>query len=217
MAVFDAGTSEGLFLRVLFETAYFLFAGVAFMLILRWLQGRPLWDRVFVGRTLVLGDGPYVKNLQSQYVSKLFSLAYEFVGFAGIHAANTRSGEMLHAYGHRITRGLLLYLGLPDERWPGRERAEAAVCMTSSQARGAQSMGTGALVFGIGHNPASACKVDRFVQLGLSARPAESLPWVLRGDLSNLARGYRSRGLHPSNGCWPRMWCSIPPPPPHAT
>ncbi len=189
LAVFDASTSEGLFLRVLFETAYFLFAGVAFMLMLRWLQGRPLWDRVFVGRTLVLGDETYVKNLQSQYVSKLFSLAYEFAGFAGIHAADTRSGEMLHTYGHRITRGLLLYLGLPDGRWPGRERAEAAVCMTSSQARGVQSMGTGALVFGIGHNPTSACKVDRFVHLGLSARPAASLPWVLRGDWSDLARG----------------------------
>ncbi len=189
MAVFDAGTSEGLFLRVLFETAYFLFAGVAFMLILRWLQGRPLWDRVFVGRTLVLGDGPYVKNLQSQYVSKLFSLAYEFVGFAGIHAANTRSGEMLHAYGHRITRGLLLYLGLPDERWPGRERAEAAVCMTSSQARGVQSMGTGALVFGIGHNPTSACKVDRFVHLGMSARP------LCRGPGCCVAIGPTWRGV----------------------
>ena len=189
LPVFDAATGEGQFLLVLFETAYFLFAGVVFMLILRWLQGRPLWDRVFVGRTLVIGDEPYVKNLQSQFVSKLFSLAYEFSGFAGIHAADTRSGDMLHTYGHRITRGLLLFLGLPDGRWPGRERAEAAVCMTSSQARGVQSMGTGALVFGIGHNPGSACKVDRFVQLGLSTRPAESLPWVLRGEWSELARG----------------------------
>lgn len=78
-----------------------------------------------------------------------FSLTYEFAGFAGVHAADTRSGEMLHSYGHRITRGLLLYLGLPDGRWLGRERAEAAVCMTSSQARSVQSMGTGALVFRI--------------------------------------------------------------------
>lgn len=186
-AAFDAATSVGLFLRVLFKTAYFLFAGVAFMLILRWLQQRPLWDRVFVGRALVIGDEPYVKDLLSQYVSKLFSLAYEFAGFAGIHAANTRSGEMLHTYGHRITRGLLFYLGMPDGRWPDRERAEAAICMTSNQARGVQSMGTGALVFGIGHNPASACKVDRFIQLGLCARDAEALPWVLRGDWSDLA------------------------------
>jgi hypothetical protein len=73
---------------------------------------------VFVGRTLVIGDEPYVKDLLAQYVSKLFSLAYEFAGFVGIHAADSRSGELLHLYGHRITRGLVLFLGLPDGRWP---------------------------------------------------------------------------------------------------
>jgi len=40
--------------------------------LLRRVQGRPLWDRVFVGRTLVIGDEPYVKDLLSQYVSKPF-------------------------------------------------------------------------------------------------------------------------------------------------
>jgi len=186
--LFDAGTAEGKLLKVLVETAYFLFAGVAFTLLLRWIQGRPLWDRVFVGRTLVLGDEPYVKSLLSQYVSKLFSLAYEFTGFVGIHAADTRSSDLLHTYGHRMTRGLVLYLGLPDGRWPGRERAEAAVCMTSSQARGVQNLGTGAFVLGTGHNPASAEKVDRFALLGPSPSRAEVLPWALRGRWSALAR-----------------------------
>ncbi|WP_295400761.1 hypothetical protein [uncultured Thiocystis sp.] len=181
-------STAGQLLLVLLQTAYFLFAGVAFTLLLRWVQGRPLWDRVFVGRTLVIGDEPYVKNLLAQYVSKLFSLAYEFVGFAGIHAADTRSGELLHVYGHRVTRGLLLFLGMPDGRWSGRERAEAAVCMTSSQARGIQHMGTGAIVMGIGHNPALAGKVDRFIQLGVSGRRLDALPWILQGQWSDLAR-----------------------------
>lgn len=95
---------------------------------------------------------------------------------------------MLHSYGHRITRGLLLFLGLPDGRWSGRQRAEAAACITSSQARGVRNMDRGATVIGLGHNPASASKVDRFVLMGLSARPAELLPWVLRGEWSHLAR-----------------------------
>ncbi len=187
-AMFNPADGIGKVLSVVVQTAYFLFAGVTFTLLLRWAEERPLWDRLFVGRTLVIGDESYVKDLLAQYVSKLFSLAYEFAGFVGIHAADARSGELLHGYGHRITRGLVLFLGLPDGRWAGRERAEAAACMTSSQARGVRNMGAGAIVVGVGHNPASADKVDRFVLLGVSARALEDLPWVLRGDWSGLAK-----------------------------
>jgi hypothetical protein len=150
LAIFDAGTQAGKFLLVVLQTAYFLFAGVVFAFGLRWLQRRPLLDRLYVGRTLVIGDDSWVKNPMSQYVSKLFSLAYEFAGFASIRAADARSGDLLHSYGHRVTRGLILFLGLPDGRWAGRERAEAAVCMTSCQVRGVQNLGSGAIVFGVG-------------------------------------------------------------------
>jgi hypothetical protein len=187
-AVLDPGNLIGGLILVALQTGYFLFAGVAFTLVLRWSQGRPLWDRVFVGRTLVIGDIPYVKNLLAQYVSKLFSQAYEFAGFAAVHAADPRSGDLLHLYGHRITRGLLLFIGFPDGRWPGRERAEAAVSMTCSQARSVKNMGTGATVFGMGHNPTSAAKVDRFLLLGVSGRSAAALPPILRGSWSEVAR-----------------------------
>ena len=188
LALFDASTQAGKFLLVVLQTAYFLFAGVVFALGLRWLQRRPLLDRLYVGRTLVIGEDPWVKNLLSQYVSKLFSLAYEFAGFASIHAADARSGDLLHSYGHRVTRGLILFLGLPDGRWAGRERAEAAVCMTSCQVRGVQNLGSGAIVFGVGHNPACADKIDRFAVLGGAAAPTESVSWILRNDWSALAR-----------------------------
>jgi hypothetical protein len=118
-SVLDLGSPIGEIILAGLQAAYFLFAAVLFTLILRGLQRRPLWDRVFVGRSLVIGDEPYVKDLLAQYVSKLFSLAYEFAGFVGIHSANARSGELLHLYSHRITRGLVLFLGLPDGRWPG--------------------------------------------------------------------------------------------------
>jgi hypothetical protein len=187
-AFFDPSPVSGHLILTGFETAYFLFASIAFTLALRLVQGRPLWDRILVARSLVIGDLAYVKDLLAQYVSKLFSLAYGFASLAGVHAADSRRGELLHGYGHRICRGVILFLGLPDGRWCGRERAEAAICMTSSQARGVQNMGTGATVFGIGHNPASKARVDRFILLGLSNRRAEDLPWVLRGDWSELAR-----------------------------
>jgi hypothetical protein len=129
-----------------------------------------------------------------QLASKLFSLAYEFVGFTAVYAADTRSGELLHGYGHRITGGLLFFLGIPDGRWPGHERAESAVLMTSSQARSVKSIGTGATVIGIGHNPASSRKVDRFILLKRSPRQLQSLPSVLGDNWSELARDlYESR------------------------
>jgi hypothetical protein len=187
-ALFNPGTTVGKFMMVVGQTAYFLFAGVAFALLLRVLQRRPPWDRVYVGRTLVIGEDAWVKNLLAQYVSKLFSLAYEFAGFNAIHAADARSSDLLHSYGHRVTRGLILFLGLPDGRWPGRERAEAAACMTSSQVRGVQNLGSGAMVFGVGHNPACADKIDRFILLGAETDPSQVQPWVLRGDWSALAR-----------------------------
>jgi hypothetical protein len=87
-----------------------------------------------------------------------------------------------------VTRGLILFLGLPDGRWAGRERAEAAVCMTSCQVRGVQNLGSGAIVFGVGHNPACADKIDRFTVLGAAAAPAESVSWILGNDWSALAR-----------------------------
>ena len=188
LALFDPGTRAGKFLIVVFQTAYFLFAGVVFALLLRVLQRRPLWDRVYVGRTLVIGEDAWIKNLLSQYVSKLFSLAYEFSGFASIHAANARSSDLLHSYGHRVTRGLILFLGLPDGRWPGRERAEAAMCMTSCQLRGVQNLGTGAIVFGVGHNPTCADAIDHFMLLGTGSPRGQAMPWVLHGDWSALAR-----------------------------
>ena len=164
----DEYAQLGHLISVALQTGYFLFAGAAFTLAMRWCQRRPLWDRVFVGRTLVIGDDACVKNLLAQYVSKLFSQAYEFAGFAAIYAAETGSGDLLHTYGHRITRGLLLFIGLPDGRWPGRERAEAAVNMTCSQARSVKNMGAGATVIGLGHNPVSANRVDRYLLMGLT-------------------------------------------------
>ncbi|MCA0044932.1 hypothetical protein [Celeribacter litoreus] len=182
----DAGIGRGL--SPVLQTAYFLFSGAAFTLALRLVERRPLWDRVFVGRTLVIGETGYVKDVLAQYVSKLFSLSYEFAGFAAIHAADSRSGELLHGYGHRISRGLVLFLGLPDGRWAGRERAEAAACMTSSHARGVRNMNAGATVIGLGHNPATAHKVNRFVLVGASNVKSEEPHCSLRGDWSDLAK-----------------------------
>jgi len=184
----DTRTASGNLIVVAGQTVYFLFFGIVCSLILRCIHRRPLWDRFFVARTLVIGDDAHVKELLAQYVSKLFSLAYEFSGFASIHGADASSGELLHGYGHRVTRGLILFLGVPDGRSTGRERAQSAACMTASQVRGVQNMESGPTVIGLGHGLASADQFDRFVNLDMSARATERQAWDLDGDGSQISR-----------------------------
>ena len=80
---------------------------------LRRFQGRPLSARTG-NRMLVIGDAPWVHQLLQAYVSKLFSLSY------GIASLNVHSGDpkdhMLHHFGHRVIRGTLVFLGVPDGR-----------------------------------------------------------------------------------------------------
>jgi hypothetical protein len=60
--------------------------------------------------------------------------------------------------------------------------------MTSCQVRGVQSLASGAIVFGVGHNPACADKIDHFTELGDAVAASESGAWILRSDWSALGR-----------------------------
>ena len=121
---------------------------------LRRFQGRPLSARTG-NRTLVIGDAPWVHQLLQAYVSKLFSLSY------GIASINVHSGDpkdhMLHHFGHRVIRGTLVFLGVPDgRRHPMQRGDESAVMMTGKQASGVRHVRSGADIVALGHNPAIA-------------------------------------------------------------
>ena len=121
---------------------------------LRYLQGRPIAARTG-NRTLVIGDSPWVHRMLQAYVSKLFSLSY------GIASLNVHSGDpkdhMLHHYGHRVIRGTLVFLGVPDgRRHPMQKDDESAVVMTGKQASGVRHVRSGAEIVALGHNPAIA-------------------------------------------------------------
>ena len=122
----------------------------------RRLQGRQALARTGK-RTLVIGDAPWVHQLLESYVSKLFSLSYGIVSL-DVHGANPQD-EMLHNFGHRVVRGTLVLLGVPDgRRSQMQKKDEDAAIMTAKQADGVRHFGVGPEVIALGHNPAIAQK-----------------------------------------------------------
>lgn len=119
---------------------------------LRWWQRRPLLARTG-RRTLVLGETPWVSQILENYISKLFSLSYG-IATLEIHGANSQD-DFVHRFAHRVARGTLVFLGVPDGRWGEQQRsAENAVILSGRQANGIRSLGVGPEVVALGSNPA---------------------------------------------------------------
>ncbi len=132
----------------------YIFGPWLWSLCLRYFQGRSRLARLGK-RTLVIGDVRWVHKLLKAYVSKLFSLSYGIASL-DVHSANPQD-HMLHHFGHRIVRGTLVFLGVPDgRRHPLRRDDESAVIMTGKQANGVRNVQIGAEIIALGHNPAIA-------------------------------------------------------------
>ena len=118
---------------------------------LRCAQGRKLFARTGK-RMLVIGDVPWVYKLLNAYVSKLMSLSYGIASLE-VHGADPQD-HMLHEFGHRLSRGALVFLGVPDgRRTLEQKHDEAAVIMTSKQSDGVRNWGVGPEIVALGHNP----------------------------------------------------------------
>ncbi|AFY93222.1 hypothetical protein [Chamaesiphon minutus] len=137
---------------VLADVLIYIFGPWFWTLGLRYFQGRPLLARMGK-RTLVIGDVPWVHQLLKVYVSKLFSLSYGIASL-DVHGANPQD-HMLHHFGHRVVRGSLIFLGIPDGRRDKLHKEyESAVIMTGKQANGVRNINAGAEIIALGHNPA---------------------------------------------------------------
>ena len=133
------------------DIAIYIFGAWLWTLAIRYCQGRQLLARMGK-RTLVIGDVPWVNQLLQAYVSKLFSLSYG-IATVEVHSANPQN-HLLHAFGHRIVRGTLIWLGVPDgRRSQQQQQAENAVIMTGKQANGVKNLNIGAEIVAIGNNP----------------------------------------------------------------
>jgi len=95
------------------DLGVYIFGPWIWSLGLRLAQGRQLFARIGK-RTLVIGETPWVHQVLGNFVSKLFSLSYG-VASVDVHGANPQD-DLVHCYAHRIVRGSLLYLGIPDGR-----------------------------------------------------------------------------------------------------
>jgi hypothetical protein len=133
------------------DLAIYIFGPWLWTLGLRLLQRRQLLARTGK-RSLLIGDTTWVHHLLTSYVSKLFSLSYGITSLE-IHGANPQD-ELVHDHTHRIVRGSLLYLGVPDGRCSQKQRSEeSAVILAGRQASGIQNLGSGPEVVLVGSNP----------------------------------------------------------------
>lgn len=158
LIVFAAGLPNNLFLLVLVapfvtlaDIAIYIFGPWLWTLGLRYFQGRQLLARTGK-RTLIIGDVPWVHQLLKSYVSKLFSLSYG-ISSLEVHGGNPQD-HLLHNFGHRVVRGTLVFLGVPDGRRSRMQKNdENAVIMTGQQINGVRNIGVGPEIVVLGHNP----------------------------------------------------------------
>jgi len=118
--------------------------------LLRVIQGRPLLHRV-AGRSLLIGDIPWVAQTLEAFVSKTFSLAYSAATIS-VASANPMD-HLVHRHTHRVVRGSLLAVGRPDGRLNALTASENTVCLAVNQASSIQNFGVTCESITIGHNP----------------------------------------------------------------
>ena len=138
------------------DIGVYIFGVWLWTLAIRCCQGRQLLARTGK-RTLIIGDVFWVNQLLQAYVSKLFSLSYG-IATIEVHSANPQD-NLLHTYSHRIVRGTLIWLGIPDgKRSQKQQEAEHAVIVTGKQVSGVRSFNVGAEIATIGNNPTVSCQ-----------------------------------------------------------
>ena len=118
--------------------------------IIRLIQGRNILHRM-VGRTIVIGDIPWVAQSAEAFLSKIFAVSYSIAG-VNVFSGNP-ADHFVHRLTHRVVRGSLILVGRPDGRLSALSTAENAVCLSVNQASSIQSLGGTAESITIGHNP----------------------------------------------------------------
>jgi hypothetical protein len=133
------------------DIAIYIFGAWLWTMGLRLIQKRQLLARTGK-RTLVIGDTHWIHQILKNYVSKLFSLSYGIASLE-VHGDNPQD-HLLHNFGHRVVRGTLLFLGVPDgRRNPKYHSQENSVLMTGKQSSGIHNMSTGPEIVAVGANP----------------------------------------------------------------
>jgi hypothetical protein len=134
----------------LFDSALYFWMPQISITIIRLIQGRNLRHRM-VGRTVVIGDIPYVAQAAEAFLSKIFACSYSIAGLNVL--SGNPADHFVHRHTHRVVRGSLVICGRPDGRLSALSTAEASVCLSVNQASSIQSLGGTCESITIGHNP----------------------------------------------------------------
>ena len=126
----DAPRPPLLHLFMLLDAAVYIFLPIWTTMLLRLLQRRPWLHRV-AGRSLLIGDVPWVAQSLEAFATKLFALSYSIAGLT-VYSANP-SDHLVHRHTHRVVRGALLAVGRPDGRMHSLASAEAATLLSVKQ------------------------------------------------------------------------------------
>ncbi|MEY4806930.1 MAG: hypothetical protein RLZZ206_1319 [Cyanobacteriota bacterium] len=106
---------------------------------------------------MLIGETPWVHQVLGNFVSKLYSLSSGLAS-VDVHGANPQD-DLVHCYAHRIVRGSLLYLGIPDGRCSEMQHCqELSTIMAGRQSQGIQHLSTGPEILMVGSNPLIAAK-----------------------------------------------------------
>lgn len=132
------------------DAAIYIFLPIWTTWLIRIWQGRPWLHRVS-GRSLLIGDIPYVSQAVEAYVSKLFALSYS-IATISVSSGNP-TDHLVHRHTHRVVRGSLLAVGRPDGRLNALTSAENTVSLSLSQASSIQNFGVTCESISVGHNP----------------------------------------------------------------
>jgi len=136
-------------LRVV-DALIYIFLPQIFILLIRLCQGRTLLHRM-VGRTIVIGDCPWVAQCAEAFLSKVVATTYSATGIT-VFSGNP-ADHLAHKMTHRVVRGTLLACGRPDGRLMALTSLENAVNLSVNQASSIQSLGATCESITIGHNP----------------------------------------------------------------
>lgn len=132
----------------------YIFGAWLWTLAIRYCQGRELFARTGK-RTLIVGDVDWVNQLLEIYISKLFALSYGIANIE-VHGVDPQN-HLLHIFGHRIVRGTLIWLGVPNgKRSERQQKAENAVIMTGKRIKSLENLRVGAEIIAVGSNSAIA-------------------------------------------------------------
>ena len=131
------------------DVAIYSFLGWWTTVVIRLVQRRPWLHRV-AGRSVLIGDVPWVAQSAEAFASKLFALSYS-IASCNFTSANPMD-HLVHRHTHRVVRGSLLAVGRPDGRVNALTTAEAACALSVSQASSIQNLGVTCESMTVGHS-----------------------------------------------------------------